>query len=217
MTTLCQNAWDSQSSIGMSRHNGSFLPDTLPDRLRLDMPLDLSGIAEEVDALPAEWWIAHFVPQHYAGSWDVLPLRAPASAGHPIMRIAAQPGVDDWTDTPELARCPRLAAQIARFDCPLGAVRLMRLAPGSRIHEHRDIGLDALEGSVRLHIPLKTDPGVDFRLNGSSVGMALGDCWYLRLADPHAVVHGGTAPRIHLVIDATLTPWLAALIARSLA
>lgn len=40
------------------------------------------------------------------------------------------------------------------------------------------------------------------------VTMAAGETWYLRLSDPHRVDNLGDSPRVHLVIDADLSPWL---------
>ena len=39
----------------------------------------------------------------------------------------------------------------------------MRLAPGSVIKEHRDHDLCFEDGMVRIHIPVVTNAGVDFR------------------------------------------------------
>ena len=99
---------------------------------------------------------------------------------------------------------------LAAFECPLGAVRLMRLGPGSIIKEHRDDDLAFERGTVRLHVPITTNPHVEFLLNGSRVVMAPGSTWYLRLSDPHSVSNNGAADRVHLVIDALANDWLAA-------
>jgi len=98
---------------------------------------------------------------------------------------------------------------MAAIRCPLQAVRLMRLAPGSVIKEHRDSDLAFEEGFVRLHVPVATSDQVDFFLNGSRVAMAAGSCWYLRLSDPHRVVNGGLSARVHLVIDGVVNDWIA--------
>jgi hypothetical protein len=85
----------------------------------------------------------------------------------------------------------------------------MRLTPGSVIKEHCDHDLAAETGNVRLHLPITTNPDVDFLLNGTRVIMQPGELWYLRLADPHAVNNRGITDRVHLVIDATMNDWLA--------
>lgn len=55
-------------------------------------------------------------------------------------------------------------------------------------------------------IPIRTSPEVEFMLNGSRVDMVEGECWYLRLSDPHSVRNGSQIRRIHMVIDAPVTP-----------
>ncbi|MES2923639.1 MAG: aspartyl/asparaginyl beta-hydroxylase domain-containing protein [Verrucomicrobiota bacterium] len=147
--------------------------------------------------------------QNYNGTWDVLPLRGTAGATHPVMMIYSDPGCTDFANTPFLKEVPYLQSVLASFQCPLQSVRLMRLTPGSEIKEHCDHDLSAEFGQVRLHIPITTNPDVDFFLNGTHVPMRPGSCWYLRLADPHAVRNRGTTDRVHLVIDATLNGWLA--------
>ena len=78
--------------------------------------------------------------------------------------IYADPGCTDFVDTPFLARCPYLRQVLAAFTCPLRSVRLMRLAPGSRIMEHCDPGLDIDHATVRLHVPVTTNPDVEFHV-----------------------------------------------------
>jgi hypothetical protein len=127
--------------------------------------------------------------------------------------IYSDPGATRFVDTPWLGRCPHCRAALTRFDCELGAARLMSLDAGSVIHEHRDHDLALDQGVVRLHIPITTNPGVEFVLNGTAVSMDPGECWYLRLSDPHRVENRGRVERVHLVIDATVNDWLRELIA----
>lgn len=181
----------------------------LPDRIKLPFAFDPAPLAADVEALLAKEWTAHFVPQHYDGDWSVLPLRAPAGAEHPILQITSPPGCSDWVDTPRMAECSAIAEALARFEAPLGAVRLMRLGPGSQIHEHHDADLSAEFGMARLHIPISSNAQVIFRVNGVPVEMNPGECWYLRLSDRHSVDNRGTTARIHLVIDAEVNGWLA--------
>lgn len=185
------------------------------DRLCLPLAFDADAMAADLAALEPMAWTPHYVPQHYEGDWSALPLRAPAGAVHPILQIAPPPDCRDWMDTPLLAACGHIRQVLAAFACPLQAVRLMRLAPGTIVKEHRDLDLAAEAGVARIHIPILTNPDVDFRLNGTRVAMAPGTAWYLRLADPHAVANRGTQARIHLVVDATVNPWLADLLDRA--
>jgi len=181
---------------------------SLPDRLRLPFAFDPLDLVEDLACLGDVAWTEHFVKQNYDGDWSVIPLRAQAGATHPIMMIYSDPSATAFEDTPLAARLPHMRTVMNRFACPLQAVRLMRLAPGSTIKEHRDHDLDFEHGVARLHIPVTTNPGVEFLLNGTEVAMAPGEVWYLRLSDPHRAANRGDADRVHLVIDAMVNGWL---------
>jgi hypothetical protein len=167
-----------------------------PDRLRLKLAFDPDWLAADLDRLREVVWTGHFVRQNYHGEWSAIALRAPANATHPVMMIYSDPAATDFADTALLARTPYFRKVLAAFQCPLQAVRLMRLAPGSIIK--------------RLHVPVTTNPQVEFRLNRSRVVMEAGSTWYLRLSDPHSVTNRGETDRVHLVIDAAANGWLAA-------
>lgn len=179
-----------------------------PDRVRLPLRFDASPLVADLAALESGDWTEHFVKQNYEGEWSALPLRASATARHPIQMIYPAPGVTEFVDTPWRARMPALSAVIDAFRCPVRTVRLMRLAAGSVIKEHEDLDLDVADGFARVHVPIVTNPEVDFRLNGTRVIMAPGEAWYLRLADPHSVANRGTTARVHLVIDLVVDDWL---------
>lgn len=186
-----------------------------PDRVRLPLAFDVPAMVAELDALQGGDWIEHFVKQNYAGDWSVIPLRAPAGETHPIRMIYSDPSATAWVDTPWLERSPALRCAIDTFDCPVTVVRLMRLAPRSRIHEHSDHDLMAETGVARIHVPITTNPGVSFVLNGTPVAMQPGEAWYLRLADPHAVCNEGSSNRVHLVLDVRVNAWLERMLAQS--
>ena len=188
---------------------------TYADRLCLPMTFDPARLAADLDRLDADDWVAHFVRQNYSGDWSILPLRAPAGAVHPILRVTAHPWTKDWEDTELLAASPYFRQVLAAFECPIEAARLMRLGAGSVIREHNDPDLGAEWGCARLHIPVRTNAAVDFRLNGRRVDMVAGSVWYLRLADPHSVTNGGETARVHLVIDVRMNDWLRDMLGRA--
>lgn len=188
-----------------------------PDRLRLPLDFDPARLETDLTALQAAAWIQHFVPQNYDGDWSVIPLRAPRDARHPIRMIFSDPACSDYVDTPFLALTPYIRTVLLALGAPLQAVRLMRLGPGSVIKEHRDHDLSFEDGMVRLHVPVTTHDGVDFRLNGVRCPMPAGSSWYLRLSDPHSVTNPGPTSRVHLVIDAAVTPGIVALMQRAAA
>jgi hypothetical protein len=188
--------------------NASGQAKRFPDRVRLSLAFDVEAMRADLAALQGADWIEHFVKQNYSGDWSVIPLRAPKGETHPIRMIYSDPMATEWVDTPWLDRSPASRNAIAAFQCRVTTVRLMRLAAGSRIHEHNDNDLMAESGVARIHVPVTTNPGVAFVLNGTPVPMAPGEAWYLRLADPHSVCNGGTSDRVHLVLDVFVNAWL---------
>ena len=153
-------------------------------------------------------WIRHFVAQNFDGEWSVIPLRAPLGATHPVKQIYSDPTCEDFCDTHYLTGCGYFREIINWFECPVRAVRLMKLASGSVIHTHRDFDLDIESGTVRLHIVVVTNPQVEFRLNQEVVPMQEGCCYYLRLSEPHSVKNEGNSDRVHMVLDVEVNDWL---------
>lgn len=189
----------------------------VPDRLRLPLDFAPDRLAADLEPVAAAGWTEHFVKQNYDGDWSVIALRAPAGATHPVQMIYSDPSCSEFVDTPMLAAAPYYRQVLAAFACPLQAARLMRLAPGSIIKEHTDHDLAFEGGTVRIHIPVITNAGVDFRLNGQRCTMPAGSSWYLRLSDPHSVANHGASERVHLVIDAAVNRWVEELFTCALA
>lgn len=109
---------------------------------------------------------------------------------------------------PLLAGCPYLCELLATFHCPQQAVRLLRLKAGSAIKEHRDHELGFENGEIRLHLPVMTNPEVEFVLAVNRVVVSEGECWYLNFNLPHRVANCGATDRIHLIIDCVVNDWL---------
>lgn len=184
------------------------LPFTFADRLRLPFSFDADRLRADLEQVVGGTWVDHLVRQNYEGDWDVLPLRFTAGATHPVMQIYADPTATRFEDGPLLDRMPYVRAVIAHFECPIQSVRLMRLSPGSAIKEHSDHDLAAEWGAARIHIPITTNPQVEFLLNQRRIVMEPGGAWYLRLSDAHSVANRGTSDRVHLVIDCIANDWL---------
>ena len=173
---------------------------------RLPLWFDPAGLQSDVDALVPGDWIPHFNTRYYEGDWSGAALRA---VGGVADRLYPDPTAGDrFADTPILDRCPNVRAALAAFRCPLLSARLLRLGPGSRIKEHTDYNLSVDDGEIRIHVPVTTNPGVEFRLDGATVEMTPGEVWYLDLNLPHAVVNAGSVPRVHLVIDCVVNGWM---------
>ncbi|HYG47219.1 MAG TPA: aspartyl/asparaginyl beta-hydroxylase domain-containing protein [Allosphingosinicella sp.] len=179
----------------------------IPDRVRLPLAFDPDPLVAELATLRPDDWTGQPFARHYEGGWDVVPLLAAAGETHKVRLIYSNPGATEFVATKWLEAMPAFRDVLARFDCALRSVRLMRLAAGSKILEHSD-DLDAESGTIRLHVPVTTNEEVEFRLSGRAVAMTPGSVWYLRLSDPHCAANGGSTARIHLVLDAEMNPWL---------
>ena len=59
-----------------------------------------TSLREDLERIPADRWIAHFVKENYDGDWSGAALRGPADVTHPIQQLFANPGTENWA-----ARC----------------------------------------------------------------------------------------------------------------
>ncbi len=178
----------------------------VPDRVRLPLHFDAAVLAEEVAALPEGAWVPHFNTAVYKGEWSGVALRA---VGGVADRLYPDPvPKEPFADTPWLGRCPRLASALAEFCCPVTSARLLSLAPGAVINEHKDYRLGWEDGEIRVHVALSTDDDVEFVLDDRRVTLAPGDAWYLNVNRRHRVANRSPITRIHLVVDCVVDEWL---------
>lgn len=175
-------------------------------RRRLPMTYEAGPLLAEAHAFAPEEWIPHFNTDYYDGDWSGISLRS--VGGRPTTLYPDPAATEPFADTPALERAPRMAAVLAGLQCELQAARLLRLGPGASIREHRDFRLAHADGELRLHVPLSTEDGVEFRHDGDVVPMAPGQCWYMDLTLPHAVTNASPRERVHLVVDCVVNPWL---------
>ncbi len=178
--------------------------------LKLPFIFNVIKLKNELKSLSNCDWIDHFVQQNYCGSWRAIGLRIQKSAlnMHPIRSIYSNPAEDEWIDSLYLTQAPYFQEVLSHFSCPLQSVRLMCLTSGSEIKEHSDHLTAFEEGYIRLHIPIHTNNNVKFYLDKQLIVMQEGECWYLNLSKPHAVMNHGMTDRIHLVIDAQVNDWV---------
>lgn len=179
--------------------------------LRLPLTFDRERLQREPAEVPADLWTPHFQTAYFEGEWSGVALR---SIGGTVTRLFPHRKAGGvYADTPLLARCPYIASVIESFACGKEMVRLLRMGPRSRILEHCDEKLNAERSVIRVHVPVITNPDVEFFLDGERVRMREGESWYLDLALPHRVENGGETDRVHLVIDCCTNAWTEALLA----
>lgn len=191
----------------MSNHTQS-----IGDRVKLPLQFDVQRIIDEVYQMPMNNFIYY----------NVIPLRSPAHFVDPSLPTPpstedyADGSWTDWLDTQELKSSPYLTEVVDMFKqhTKVTLVRVLRLAAGNIVKEHTDptLGLEIPKSVIRLTIPIINAPGVEFYLNNEIVPMKPGECWYMRLTDPHRVINNSTEDRINLTIDMIPNDWVQSLI-----
>lgn len=172
---------------------------------RLPFQFDTARLRADLARLESGPWQLHYQQKHYTGNWSALPLRSVGGRADQVI-IAPEPDAV-YADTPLLNETPYFREVLNTFECPLLAVRLLRLESGARILEHRDADLAFENGEWRIHIPVITHPAVAFILDGEPMPLQAGECWYMNFNLPHAIYNNSPVDRVHLVIDAVVNDW----------
>jgi hypothetical protein len=174
---------------------------------KLPLEIDYELIRREVGRLlNKDEWSPHYNKLHYDGAWDVLPLRAPGGkTDNPFADLINQ---KSFENTPLMAGLPAINDLLESLKCEKLSARLLNLKAGSSIKTHRDYDLAYEKGEARLHFPVFTNSMVNFNLDGESLKMEVGECWYINANLPHSAVNNGSDDRIHLVVDCKVNDWL---------
>jgi hypothetical protein len=158
--------------------------------LKLPIRFDADALAAEVRALPTSAWTAH--PTGFVGNEAV---RLVTPDGEPTDDLQGR-----MAPTPQLRACPYIQEIMAEIGGVWGRSRLMGLAAGCEVPSHIDINY-YWRTHLRIHIPVITNPGVEFTCDDETVHMAAGECWIFDSFRWHDVQNKGDAQRIHLVLD----------------
>lgn len=170
---------------------------------KLPFLFDIQKLSADLNTCQAIEWGLHFNKNDFTGTWTSFALRSVSGKESDIL---ATPRVS-YQDTPTLEKCPYFKEIIDSFDCPKETVRLLSLSPGSYIKEHKDADGGYEDNFFRVHIPIQTNEKVIFRLNGQTLSMKPGECWYANFNLPHYVSNEGENDRIHLVLDCLRNDW----------
>jgi uncharacterized protein (TIGR03032 family) len=169
---------------------------------RLQLEVDAAEIVAEVDRLDPSWWRPH--PEGHEGN-DALPIVSANGS-------ADDDSVDgDMGPTPVLQHVPSLVPVLAALDAPIGRTRMMRIVPGGEATAHVDLNRYWWDRH-RVHIPLRTDPSVEFRCGDTGIHMPAGSSWVFDTWRKHDVLNRSSSERIHLVIDTVGSTALTALL-----
>lgn len=186
--------------------------DTKNDCIKLPFTFDVEKMKKEVEAISIDEFVYY----------NVIPLRAPAHTIDPSLpqpppaNDYADGSWTDWKNADHLEESPYIKSIVEKFQeyTRVTLVRVLRLEKEKIVREHRDVtlGLQIEKSVIRLTIPVIKDEGADFYLNQEIVPMKPGECWYMRLTDPHKVVNGSDTDRINITIDMIPNEWVQSLI-----
>lgn len=111
-----------------------------------------------------------------------------------------------YADTlPELKNLVAYAQHALGDGVELGRVMVVNLKAGGAIDEHYDDGAYAAYYD-RFHIVLSSDDGNEFHCGGEEKRMRAGEMWQFNHHIMHRVLNQSNADRVHLIIDARLSP-----------
>jgi aspartyl/asparaginyl beta-hydroxylase len=171
---------------------------------------DTQRMLAELKGLETSEWLEHY-DKGLSNGWVAIPLVSlDGRMGDSEAQRAGT--LDQFKRTPYLERLPYFKEIVDGFKCPQGRVRVLKLLPGAKIGEHRDVGLEVANLAfkrVRLHIPIQTNPEAVFYVGGERFHMREGGLYYANFSKVHSVRNDGTTDRVHLVLDLQVNDWLA--------
>jgi len=165
--------------------------------LKLPIAFDATALEREVRALPESEWVPH--PTGYKGNEAV---RLVTAGGLPTDTFEGP-----MRPTDNLASCPYIVQVMKALGGVWGRSRLMGLGAGAEVPEHVDSHYH-WRTHLRIHVPVITNPAVEFTCGGETVHMAPGECWVFDSFRWHEVHNRGHERRVHLVLDTVVTEHL---------
>lgn len=177
---------------------------------RFPFQFDVERMKAEIRAVEDQClWLDHY-DKALADGWRAIPLVSQHGRmdGPESQRWG---DVREFRRTPVVDRMPYFRSILDAFDCPQGRVRILRLEPGTGIGLHRDIAGEVASyafNQVRLHVPIQTNDRVTFFVGGRTIRMRPGRLYHVDFTRPHYVRNDGPEPRIHLVLDLKMNPFL---------
>ena len=178
----------------------------MPATLKFPFNFDAKPLQTDAAQFAPEEWTTHFNTHIFAGDWSGVALRAVKDSHSPLYPDPFAPA--GFAETEMMPRCPNVRKVLSAFECELTSVRFLKLGAGASIRPHRDYQLGIEDGEIRIHVPVATNPQVEFVLDGQKIEMTEGEAWYLNVNFYHSVVNAGATDRIHLVIDCVVNDWI---------
>jgi len=172
------------------------------DSVRRLGTVDVAALREAVLAMPETVWNEE--NESKPNRFEALD-----STRHVVFRFVSS--LKDWRDSHDRRLWsdwrhllePVMAAATEFYGYRHGAfprVMLARMAPGGIIKPHRDAN-PAAKWPHKIHVPLVTNPGVAFYVDGVEYHFAEGEAVEVNNMGVHAVANRGDSDRIHLIFE----------------
>jgi quercetin dioxygenase-like cupin family protein len=178
---------------------------TFITQLRFPFTFDTQLLKADLDLVLQHEWPEHYNKGAYSGKWTSIALIAPGGSATNIYAMSNQHS--PLMETEILRDCVTFKHILDEFPFEKISARLLCLEVGAEIKPHRDNCLGYEDGVFRLHIPIVTNPDVEFILAGERIVMDEGTCWYINANEEHSVANRGTENRVHFVIDGVRNAW----------
>lgn len=102
----------------------------------------------------------------------------------------------------DLGFCKTILSELATTNPEL--LVFYYLEPGAVLHPHRDLTGASMNNRIRFHVPVMTNPGVEFVVNNEKIKMAPGDLWCLDTSYVHSVRNDGADTRVHIIVECNI-------------
>lgn len=162
--------------------------------------VDCQALIDRVDMLdPQVWDICDLRQKQFDVHRHTKSIVMIFAEGWPDIRLARYPG---WDILAHLAM-PIIEKIVRTHYKPGGAIiraMVANLVKGGVIAEHYDAAPSFAVGH-RIHVPLQTNDGVVFTIDGEPYKLAVGEAYELNNLLDHAVVNEGDDDRYHLIFD----------------
>lgn len=153
--------------------------------------IDESSIRKTLDDLSNYDWKPTWSDKRYSGDhWMSCPL------------------IEEYNKTPNFNLFEIAAIVEDKMKCKIKNLLFLGMLPGGEITPHRDMVGNIGLGGLRIHIPIITNPGINFIVGGKKVVMSVGELWALDTSYIHSVSNFGNENRIHLVMDVIVNDWI---------
>lgn len=164
---------------------------------RLDVTFDPAVLRSELADVERAFGATVQTGPHHNGKWNRLGLIGP---GGDHERSYAASG-EEVAETPVLALMPTVRRWLAGFDGLVQRAILSRMEPGCTVRWHRDPQESADRSTIRLHLPVVTNPQCIMEIGHEQVRLSPGLLWYSDFTFPHRVFNRSAETRTHVMID----------------